>query len=781
MKARVFARNASYTLNLNKASVTKGEELYIVTNVKDWNDLVSKYDVANKTVSVAVVGGEFTLDASAKMPSKATFKVTTNITVKGNVTMSNVKVEGETLKVKVGKDATLTTGAGFEATTIENKGIVNIAPVKKDGKVIEYNLISKIENDGAVNVLADAIAAFALENKINANTLVHGVFVNNGVATVDLTNYGEVTNEGTLNLKGNNEVKQIVANSNPEKAFTPVITNNKKVLAVGDFNNYGKFLNSKGADVACKEGAGTFANAGFAEVKDGSSFLITSNSDGGEVMIEKIAQAGYSVPTNNGFISCAPTESKLKMSSYKAINKLYVSGNFELEDCGNVKDVEVAFATSGKLTLPKYDGSTTEKAEYTAIDNLTVKSGTCSIASADAKLSKLIVKEGAKALVDQNNKVEATALEVEKDATVLVGGTFKTETKQDAEEIEGSVESTGAGSSITFGKTNVDEMKEEYEAKVKRMVEAVILANATTTWTTVEGIADFDWSENASGLEGGTNLNVLLGDAFTAYNDWMRADGKEELQKSEYETLVTKDDPIFAAAIKAYKTAGDASRGEAIKAKIKKNDWFETTTVYQKKTADAKLIDIATVPAGMETAVTMVSAFAAKVNDFTIGDVKVVKVPTTATAAEKDAANVTNKAIFLSLKAVQGDDATGANKANFVQASWIPAYSYIETYEEADAYKVIKALTSFEAKWYNTTGADGGTAFEFKTLAEVKQAIALINDKYNMTGSEALGTLEKYKIEESGILNYVKTVLGWEYADKQIEALKEIVDPSQDS
>lgn len=114
---------------------------------------------------------------------------------------------------------------------------------------------------------------------------------------------------------------------------------------------------------------------------------------------------------------------------------------------------------------------------------------------------------------------------------------------------------------------------------------------------------------------------------------------------------------------------------------------------------------------------------------------------------------IENKAIELSLKATKEAD---------IQENWIPAYSYISTYADAEEYDVMYALkkSNFDS-WFGSQ--------TLTTLAGVQKAIATVYDEYH---GGNLGIQEKKKIENSGLLNYVDTVLDdWKFKDAQINRL----------
>ena len=237
-KKLIFTRNSSYTLTLKKDNVKDGEDNYIVTTVDDWNNLVSEYgrskNFVDTPLKVQVIGDDFAFGTDTEMPEVAIFEVTTPVSVKSDVTLSNVIV-AETITVE--KGATLTTGEAFQAEAIENNGTMVIAPAyDEEDEVIDYGSedypgIGQIANYGKLSVEEEAVATFQLYNN------EEGVVENNGEINIsNLTvdketgNYGVINNNGIINTNGFTNAAREYADDYEEgdaAINTPTINNNK--------------------------------------------------------------------------------------------------------------------------------------------------------------------------------------------------------------------------------------------------------------------------------------------------------------------------------------------------------------------------------------------------------------------------------------------------------------------------------------------------------------------------------------------------------------------------
>ena len=97
-----LGRGKGYNLTLNKNVLVKDNADNIVTTVEDWNALVRDFGASENPQSVAIVGDEFAFDSETIFPTKSTFTVTTNLDVKGDVEISNVNMDGNTINVLEG-------------------------------------------------------------------------------------------------------------------------------------------------------------------------------------------------------------------------------------------------------------------------------------------------------------------------------------------------------------------------------------------------------------------------------------------------------------------------------------------------------------------------------------------------------------------------------------------------------------------------------------------------------------------------------------------------------
>jgi len=534
-KKRIFARNASYTLNLEKDAPEKSdEELYIVTDIADWNALVEKYGastayVGEGALNVAVLGENFTLDSTAKMPTKADFKVTTDIAVDGTVALQNVFV-GEGCKVVVKEGATLNiVDNSNDIKVIENHGTLNIKKYAESrAEVIKkIKTIGTVENmpNAVLNIEKDAEVEFTLNNNIDDKklTLNHGKVVNEGVLTLKGgKNVGEFVNNGYVIVTGayTNEEEQYigVCDGTEHKEcehYTPVMTNNKSFVANGaEFTNEGNFINAATGNVSCSGGAaGKFTNKGYVKATKDGTLLLTSNT--GTIELDEINQAKWSLEAANAgtiLYYAKSTDTALDFSA-SAVTKFVIGDqNMSITKTGELNEVEMG---EGTLTLPKYvadsQNAATLNNDTQLAGTLTLKGGDVVIASELAQITSLVIEEDASLTINKNNKVYAGT--TKNAGAVLVAGAFETAsteadaTVKDAElEIEGIFNSTqGTSNNIKFAVENA-----ELQTALDTAVENLVLSLADNCVALGGTFATFDsWSDiTYETLKGGQPFGI---------------------------------------------------------------------------------------------------------------------------------------------------------------------------------------------------------------------------------------------------------------------------------
>ncbi len=706
LKARVFARNTSFTLNMSTlTSANKvNDNLNIVTNVEDWNNLVSAYGsfekfTATDPLKVAVVGDDFTLNASAKMPSKAIFEITTEVKVEGEVTLSNVQVANT---VTVEEGATLTTSGSFTATKVENNGTMNIAvATDEDNDVVLYEGVKDIENNGTLNIAKDAKATFALKNTKGA------VVTNNGEITISGNNFGEINNETIIKTTGftNNEP------ADAKKDPMPTINNaaDARIMAQsGKLINNALIVNE--GSITCKNMGGEIVNNGDLDSKETALTYITDNK--GTIIVYSENTTNLTIGGYVGTVEYTTDKTSVDFTN-SLVNTVIASKNLTV--IGNTL-ASVTFEKTAELTLGK--------GGY--VNVLNVNGGITTVKS-NMNVNTLNVAKGAQITVPEKITLTVTGNEINNQGRILVGGTFNAKNIQSTDNGVGTVEDNGNGKinwELSDEDQAIEDAKEAYNTALTAMVDAWMLDSNRNTWESVYNMAAGSWNSS-------TPWSTLCNDAIAKYNALHKLTDGNQVDYNEFIAILNKE---AESIINGYKNYGDSKRGEAIAKVYKDNSWVNNN-VYIKATADTKFNEIATTGH-----TTMISSFITRVNGIT--GVSISTKP------------IENKAIELSLKATKEAD---------IQENWIPAYSYIRTYAGAEEYDVMYALkkSNFDNSWFNSQ--------TLTTLAGVQKAIATVYDEYH---GGNLGIQEKKKIENSGLLNYVDTVLDdWKFKDAQINQL----------
>lgn len=706
LKARVFARNTSFTLNMSTlTSANKvNDNLNIVTNVEDWNNLVSAYGSFEKftaidPLKVAVVGDDFTLNASAKMPSKAIFEITTEVKVEGEVTLSNVQVANT---VTVEEGATLTTSGSFTATKVENNGTMNIAvATDEDNDVVLYEGVKDIENNGTLNIAKDAKATFALKNTKGA------VVTNNGEITISGNNFGEINNETIIKTTGftNNEP------ADAKKDPMPTINNaaDARIMAQSDKLINNALIVNEGS-ITCKNMGGEIVNNGDLDSKETALTYITDNN--GTIIVYSENTTNLTIGGYVGTVEYTTDKTSVDFTN-SLVNTVIASKNLTV--IGNTL-ASVTFEKTAELTLGK--------GGY--VNVLNVNGGITTVKS-NMDVNTLNVAKGAQITVPEKITLTVTGNEINNQGRILVGGTFNAKNIQSTDNGVGTVEDNGNGKinwELSDEDQAIEDAKEAYNTALTAMVDAWMLDSNRNTWESVYNMAAGSWNSS-------TPWSTLCNDAIAKYNALHKLTDGNQVDYNEFIAILNKE---AKSIIDDYKTYGNSKRGEAIAKVYNDNSWVGGN-VYIKATADTKFNEIAT-----PGHTTMISSFTTRVNGIT--GVSISTKP------------IENKAIELSLKATKEAD---------IQENWIPAYSYISTYAGAEEYDVMYALkkSNFDNSWFSSQ--------TLTTLAGVQKAIATVYDEYH---GGNLGIQEKKKIENSGLLNYVDTVLDdWKFKDAQINQL----------
>ena len=722
LKARVFARNTSFTLNMSTlTSANKvNDNLNIVTNVEDWNNLVSAYGsfekfTATDPLKVAVVGEDFTLNASAKMPSKAIFEITTPVKVEGEVTLSNVQVDNT---VTVEEGATLTTSGSFTANKVENNGTMNIAVVTEDDLVVPYYGVTNVENNGTLNIAKDAKATFGLENTKGA------AVTNNGEITIYGYNFGEINNKAIIKTIGFTNY----APANAKKDPMPTINNaaDARIMAQsGALTNNALIINE--GSITCKNMGGEIVNNGDLDSKETALTYITDNTNG-TIIVYSENTTNLTIGKGIGVVEYTTDKTSVDFTN-SLVNTVIASK--DLTVTGKTL-ASVTFEKTAALTLGKNGG----------VNILNVNGGITTVKS-NMDVNTLNVAKGAQITVPEKITLTVTGNEINNQGRILVGGTFNAKNIQSTDNGVGTVEDNGNGKinwELSDEDQAIEDAKEAYNTALTAMVDAWMLDSNRNTWESVYNMAAGTWIGNG-------NWGTLISTTVEKYNALQELQHGETVTETEFENTLL--DTEAKSIIDGYKTYGDNNRGEAIAKVYNDNSWV-SATVYQMKKADAKLTDIVDGSSNK-----MVDAFAGKINAIT------------GVTISKKA--IENKAIKLSLNAVSGET---------VVASWVPAYSYIETYATAEVYKAIKMWKEVTEKYYN---ADSNLvpdwfkkANEYRfatkntdtnTMARMKSFYNEIN-KVDTTGDLLLGQeLEPLKAIAKTV------VLEWNYTKEQIQTL----------
>jgi len=447
-KAKVLARNKNYNLTLqavDEDELEKNAEM-IVSNNKDWNDLVNVYGgVKGGVYSILVVGDEFAFDATTKMPSKAIFNLD-NAAVKGEATLSNVSVTGET---HVAEGAELTTTGSFSTGTLHNEGEVIVSKVvNASNQVVNYDGISTILNEGTLTIAEDAEASFELYNakdavvNNNGEVSIEDAEYDNGTPTDTSDdkagNYGVINNEGVINLNGD------FTQNYQEKSLTNAenvsfIYNEGEIFAEdGDLTikEDAEVVNKAGAVMTCKNHSGEIINEGKLTVEDTSVTYITENE--GTIYVDKAVPAKLDIKDSEklGTIEySAEGEVSFKNS---LVNKVNVVDDLEITNQGNVTELYVE--ANAEIEVP-------ETAEFSS---LTVAKNVTATLDSDFTTDALTVEKNAKLYVSEDMTLTVVTSAYTNNGNIIVGRNASLYAEEVSQEVSGTVKDNGTSLSIVF-------------------------------------------------------------------------------------------------------------------------------------------------------------------------------------------------------------------------------------------------------------------------------------------------------------------------------------------
>lgn len=753
-KKLIFTRNSSYTLTLKKDNVDDGEDNYIVTTVDDWNNLVSEYgksknfdgteydktDKTWNTLKVQVIGEDFAFGTDTEMPEVAIFEVTTPVSVKSDVTLSNVHVTNKSV-LTVEEGATLTTGEGFEAYRVNNEGAMVITPAyDEDDEIVNYEGVARIANNGKLTIKEDAEATFMLYNE------EEGVVENNGEITIeniakDKGNHGVINNNGVINTTGfTNAVREYADNyeEGDEAINTPTINNNKgaKILSKsGELLNNALIVN-KGT-ITCKNEAGTIVNGADkknvpAEIDATEAVLtyITENANG-KIIVASADTEDLTIGNGEeGIIEWTTDEASASFEE-SLVNAVIASSDFTVTD-GDI--TSLTLTGDAKVTLGK-------DAKANAIGKLNVEDGTATLASS-LEVETVSVAKGAQITVPEDITLTVTGDEIDNKGIILVGGVFEAE-KINAED-GGQVEDNGKGE-ITWAPTS----EQTADAALTELVNAWLENSGIISKAGAAGQQVDSWAEITADVMTATNWTNEADWVKKAVEAYANAVGLTNVTDAAIDKALKDNKDVVAVAVKAAKTAADAELNTAISEMS--NEWLNGD-VYIKAAAD--ITDLT------------------KITNETTNVAEAFKTYITGKYADElIAESEPNRPLWLSAK----DYKSGATD----KVTTVPAYSYIETYEEAGVYQA--ALMWYEASlnyaaetWFpkdanfmveNGSGVKWSDNTMQRMASFYDQIYAVKVDDLTLTQQKAVKELKEMAVK----------VVEWKYIDEQIATLTEKV------
>lgn len=781
-------RNKSNGLRLNALNTKvnkKGDAGTIVTTLADWNDLVDRFGDTKQNQKIIIVGDNFAFDGAKDIewPKTCTFTIDTDVTVKGNVEMENVNVNGT---INVEKGATLTVnntlsaekevkfgeGAGAETVEVEtkivNEGTVVIAAeydkaANDDNEKIKnaYVGISSIVNEGALIINEKAKAEFALTN------IQKAVVTNNGeVKLSDDTEYidakgendpgnnGTINNNGTLRTGDFTNVEPEIEDEGTEDEVIknmPVINNAKgaRMVAEGEFVNNATLVN-EGTLACLNTTTGTITNERVLDSKKGAVTYITDNN--GKVIVYEAKPLTVTVDGvedgQNADAGIVEYETSAKSEDFKEslVNQVIASGDLTIAD-GTIN--MLIFKGDATLTLAKPAGTSTKEG---VINGLTIKEGNVALAS-DVTVSTLKIAEEASLNIPSKVTMtyEGNAESFENEGLILVGGTFSAENVDAAE--GGAVQNNGG--KISWAETDAEKAEKNHAAAMKKMVQAQILYNSRTDWSSVyTAIINGSWTGGNTNTAVGETWEKLLDDAVKSYNVWKGT----SLAEDEYLTQVYRAETDGAKAIaKAYEEASKTNVKAAFNKVYPNNTWI---TKAANKVQDYGTFIRTSNDSEVTASDIKTDAGSVLANYFAQNAKKISKekvdVSTNTDEVEKA---VENQSIWLTMQSL-GEE--GEN----VDLSYIPEYSYICVYEGAEEYDVMSDLNSLGTTLADVKELGDVLKDSYTTLVDVQKAVSKL---YELSKSDDL--FVSTKIKATCIDEKAENVMNWKFTDTQISTL----------
>lgn len=361
------------------------------------------------------------------------------------------------------------------AYAIQNDGELNVSALNTTNKTITFT--KSIQNNGDLNVKTGKVTVNSTISNYKNLTVDSGAeFVasklNNNATVIENSNDYEhtalVTNNGTMSFGGKNQVvienngkiyltddftntfkAEIKSGASKTNGYKGVINNNlltsyiyakAAVTNKGDINNYGFIYSQAG---------GSIENQSYIKANEGSTTYITTNTVKGEIELEK-RDTETTVITDNGFISYTLTAEDLNAKGQFAFDK--TSDKFNTLRVGmNMKLAKGADAPKSLILTGATVSCPTDLTGITApaFTSIKVESGINVIKGIQVSTESLAVSEDALIQIPSLSTFGVkTALEVEENAEVLVGGIFKFVNGGTVPAVDGILSKAGDGSYV---------------------------------------------------------------------------------------------------------------------------------------------------------------------------------------------------------------------------------------------------------------------------------------------------------------------------------------------
>ena len=786
---KALARSASngLTLRVEKSEEDAGT---IVTTLKDWNELVAKFGKTKQDQTVIVVGDDFAFDETAEWPETCTFTINTDVTVKGEVEIENVTVNGT---INVEKGAVLTVGntlndeveAGAKGASIVNEGTVIIAAEydfatfdKNQKTKVAYDGVNYIANKGTVEVAEKANAKFALDNCKGAEVNNNGTMeVKDGdgytvAGTEYIGNNGIINNNGLMKTAGFTNAKVELSKDGKKIVNIPEINNAKdaRILAVeGEFKNYASLVNE--GELTCRNQGGKIVNADddvqividtdkkensiypILDSKKDALTYITENEADATILVYDDDPELLTIGTPSGYVKYeAAAKETVDTSDESYVNVVVANGNLTVANGSNLTTLIVADGT----TLTWGSAKATTDSPAPTMQNLVIEKGVLTLASPNKKVivnNSLTVAEGAQMTVPEEMEFILNGNEYKNEGRILVGGAF---TATNVTEDKDNVESYGNASKINWAKTDADMAEDAYNAALTEMVQAWMLNSARQSWVDVNEIGEGSWTstENAGLADTKETWNSLANAAYNAYNKWQSAvEGTTVADLNTYLKEVFKIEAAeggkVAKIIADYKKDADADRIAAFKDEYSEKSWLDANWGgFIRATTDTKVNEVKT-----EKGAKLVDTLVEKMKG-------VISVDYAAESTEDaDLKAVQDKAIVLSLKETE--------TADIKDYTCVPEYSYVSVYEGSQygEYEVMKGLKELKPILSGENGVLKDAILT--TVKGVKDALSDIYGAYDEMTYAEKKIVDKYSLRT----RIDKVYDEWMFNDRQIKTL----------